>query len=80
MDLPRTGDRYLSGIVSREGKSQRYNPLHMDDTPGVIGAQPKSVHGRSQLNLGYLTHPRQGFERCWPWPPSASTSAICIES
>jgi len=53
------GDRYLSGIVSREGKSQRYNQLRMDDTPGEISAQLESVHGRSQLNLGYLTHPRQ---------------------
>jgi uncharacterized protein (DUF2345 family) len=31
----------------------------MDDTPGEISAQLESVHGRSQLNLGYLTHPRQ---------------------
>lgn len=55
------GDRYLSGIVSREGKSQsqRYNQLRMDDTPGEISAQLESVHGHSQLNLGYLTHPRQ---------------------
>jgi len=53
------GDRYLSGIVSREGKSQRYNQLRLDDTPGEISAQLESVHGRSQLNLGYLTHPRQ---------------------
>jgi type VI secretion system secreted protein VgrG len=65
------GDRYLSGIVSREGKSQRYNQLRLDDTPGEISAQLESVHARSQLNLGYLTHPRedgsadprgQGFE------------------
>lgn len=53
------GDRYLSGIVSREGKSQRYNQLRLDDTPGEISAQLESVHARSQLNLGYLTHPRQ---------------------
>jgi len=65
------GDRYLSGIVSKEGASQRYNQLRMDDTPGQISAQLESAHGHSQLNLGYLTHPRrdgaadprgQGFE------------------
>ena len=65
------GDRYLSGIVSREGASQRINQLRMDDTPGQISAQLASEHGHSQLNLGYLVHPRrdgqadargQGFE------------------
>jgi type VI secretion system secreted protein VgrG len=52
------GDRYLSGIVSREGASVRYNQLRMDDTPGQISAQLASEHGHSQLNLGYLVHPR----------------------
>jgi type VI secretion system secreted protein VgrG len=52
------GDRYLSGIKSKEVKAQRYNQLRMDDTPGQISAQLESEHGRSQLNLGYLTHPR----------------------
>ncbi|WP_332878811.1 DUF2345 domain-containing protein, partial [Massilia sp. S19_KUP03_FR1] len=60
------GDRYLSGIVSKEGGKasaennyrQRYNQLRMDDTPGQISAHLSSAHGQSQLNLGYLTHPR----------------------
>lgn len=52
------GDRYLSGIKSKEVKTQRYNQLRMDDTPGQISAQLESEHGHSQLNLGYLTHPR----------------------
>lgn len=65
------GDRYLSGIVSKEGGAHRYNQLRIDDTPGQISAQLASAHGHSQLNLGYLTHPRregtaaargQGFE------------------
>ena len=65
------GDRYLSGIVSKEGASERYNQLRLDDTPGQISAQLASAHGHSQLNLGYLTQPRcdgradprgQGFE------------------
>ena len=53
------GDKHLSGIVSREGKGQRSNQLRMDDTPGQISAQLESEHGHSQLNLGYLTQPRQ---------------------
>ena len=53
------GDKYLSGIVSKEGASDRYNQLRMDDTPGQISAQLASAHGQSQLNLGYLTHPRR---------------------
>ncbi len=52
------GDRYLSGIRSKEGKSERYNQLRMDDTPGQISAQLESAHGHAQLNLGFLTHPR----------------------
>lgn len=52
------GDRYLSGIRSKEVKALRYNQLRLDDTPGQISAQLESAHGHSQLNLGYLTHPR----------------------
>ena len=52
------GDRYLSGIRSKEVKALRYNQLRLDDTPGQISAQLESEHGHSQLNLGYLTHPR----------------------
>lgn len=52
-------DRFLSGIKSKEVKAFRYNQLRMDDTPGQISAQLESEHGHSQLNLGYLTHPRR---------------------
>lgn len=52
------GDKHLSGIVSREGRGSRLNQLRMDDTPGQISAQLESEHEQSQLNLGYLTHPR----------------------
>ena len=52
------GDKHLSGIVSKEGQAQRSNQLRMDDTPGQISAQLASEHAHSQLNLGYLTHPR----------------------
>lgn len=53
------GDRYLSGIRSKEVNASRYNQLRLDDTPGQISAQLESSHGHSQLNLGYLTHPRR---------------------
>ncbi|HEY0060724.1 MAG TPA: type VI secretion system Vgr family protein [Telluria sp.] len=56
------GDKHLSGIVSREGRGQRSNQLRMDDTPGQISAQLESEHAHSQLNLGYLTHPRRNGE------------------
>jgi type VI secretion system secreted protein VgrG len=52
------GDKHLSGIVSKEGQARRSNQLRMDDTPGQISAQLESEHAHSQLNLGYLMHPR----------------------
>ncbi|HZV66325.1 MAG TPA: type VI secretion system Vgr family protein [Telluria sp.] len=55
-DLP--GNRYLSGIKSREVKGARSNQLRLDDTPGQISAQIASEHARSELNLGWLTQPR----------------------
>ncbi|RJG15726.1 type VI secretion system Vgr family protein [Massilia cavernae] len=53
------GNRFLSGIKSREVKGRRYNQLRLDDTPGQINAQLASEHGHSQLNLGHLMHPRR---------------------
>ena len=55
-DLP--GNRYLSGIKSREIKGARGNQLRFDDTQGEISAQLSSDHGASQLNLGFLTVPK----------------------
>ncbi|WP_306396301.1 type VI secretion system Vgr family protein [Telluria beijingensis] len=52
------GDCHLSGIVSKEGQGTRNNQLRLDDTPGQISAQLGSEHAYSQLNLGFLTHPR----------------------
>jgi len=52
-DLP--GNRYLSGIKSREIKGGRANQLRLDDTNGQISAQLASDHGDSQLNLGFIT-------------------------
>ncbi|MEO7577061.1 MAG: type VI secretion system Vgr family protein [Massilia sp.] len=52
------GDRYLSGIVSREIGGNRSNQLRIDDTAGQIGIQLASDHAATQLNMGYLGHPR----------------------
>jgi type VI secretion system secreted protein VgrG len=53
------GDRYLSGIVSREGASERYNQLRMDDTPGQISAQLASEHGHSQVAAAHRVETAQ---------------------
>ncbi len=52
------GNRYLSGIKTKEIKGQRYNQVRFDDTSGEISSQIASEHAHSQLNLGSLTHPR----------------------
>ena len=52
------GNRYLAGIKSKEVQGDRYNQLRLDDTPAQINAQLSSQHGHSELNLGWLTHPR----------------------
>ncbi|MGZ5199744.1 MAG: type VI secretion system Vgr family protein [Telluria sp.] len=55
-ELP--GNRYLSGARSREAGGQRGNQLRFDDTRGEISTQVASDHAASQLNLGWLTHPK----------------------
>jgi len=55
-NLPTT--RYLSGMRSQEIQGWRGNQLRFDDTPHEISAQLASDDGASQLNLGWLTHPR----------------------
>ncbi|ONN67622.1 type VI secretion system Vgr family protein [Herbaspirillum sp. VT-16-41] len=52
------GNRFLSGIKTREFHGNRYNQLRFDDTPGQTSSQLASEHAGSQLNLGFLTHPR----------------------
>ncbi|MCP1121263.1 type VI secretion system Vgr family protein [Robbsia andropogonis] len=52
------GNRYVSGTKTKEIKGQRYNQLRFDDTPAQISTQLASEHAHSQLNMGYLTHPR----------------------
>jgi type VI secretion system secreted protein VgrG len=55
--LPNT--KYQSGIRSREIRGKRGNQLRLDDTTGQISAQLASDHATTELNLGYLTEPRQ---------------------
>ncbi len=55
-ELP--GNRYLSGIKSREIQGSRGNQLKLDDTTGQISVQLSSDHGHSELNLGFLTQSR----------------------
>ncbi len=55
-ELP--GDKALSGLRSRNHKGQDGSQLLLDDTPGELRAQLASDHATSELNLGFLTHPR----------------------
>jgi type VI secretion system secreted protein VgrG len=52
------GNRYLSGLRSREVRDSRANRLRFDDTPGEISAKLASDHTAAQLNLGFITHER----------------------
>jgi len=52
------GNRYVSGTKTKEISGQRYNQLRFDDTPEQISTQLASEHAHTQLNMGYLTHPR----------------------
>lgn len=53
------GNRFLAGMKSKEINGVRANQLRLDDTTGQINAQLASEHGHSELNLGWLTHPRR---------------------
>ena len=55
--------RFLSGMRSQEIHGGRANQLRFDDTPHEISAQLASDDGTSQLNLGWLTHPRDDYRR-----------------
>ncbi|MBW9336817.1 type VI secretion system tip protein VgrG [Herbaspirillum sp. RU 5E] len=52
------GNRFLAGLRSKEIQGHRYNQLRLDDTPRQISVQLASQHGHSELNLGWLAHPR----------------------
>ncbi len=49
------GNRYQSGLKSREVGGEMANRLRFDDTSGEISAQLASDHSSAQLNLGFIT-------------------------
>ena len=51
-------NKTLSGHKSKEYKGCRYNELLFDDSTNEIRTKLSSEHGKTQLNQGYLIHPR----------------------
>ena len=51
-------NKTLSGHKSKEYKGNRYNELLFDDSTNEIRTKLSSEHGKTQLNQGYLIHPR----------------------
>lgn len=52
-------NKTLSGIKTEEhGNGGQYGELLFDDTTGQVRTKLSSEHGKTQLNLGYLAHPR----------------------
>jgi len=51
-------NKTLSGHKSKEYKGSRYNELLFDDSTGEIRTKLSTEHGKTQLNQGYLIHPR----------------------
>lgn len=56
-DLP--GIKTQGTLKSKEYKGSGYNEVLLDDTTGEVKTQIHSTPGTSQLNLGFLTHPRK---------------------
>lgn len=56
-ELP--GIKTQSTLKSKEYKGGGYNEVLLDDTTGEVKTQIHSTPGASQLNLGFLTHPRK---------------------
>jgi len=51
-------NKTLSGHKSKEYKGSRYNELLFDDSTNEIRTKLSTEHGKTQLNQGYLIHPR----------------------
>jgi type VI secretion system secreted protein VgrG len=51
-------NKTLSGIKTKEHSGVNYSELLFDDTAGQVRAKLSSEPGKTQLNLGYLIHPR----------------------
>lgn len=83
------GNQALAGMKSRELQGNRYNQWLFDDTPGQIRMQLESEHAKTQLNMGYLVHPRnesasprgEGFElRTDAWGTLRAAKGIFIST
>ena len=55
-------NRTLTGIKTKEHHGQQYGELLFDDTTGQVRTKLSSEHGKTQLNQGFLTHPRNEGE------------------
>ena len=51
-------NKTLSGIKTKEHQGGSYNELLFDDSTGQLRTKLSSEHGKTQLNQGYLIHPR----------------------
>jgi type VI secretion system secreted protein VgrG len=51
-------NKTLSGIKSKEYKGGQYGELLFDDSTDQVRTKLSSEHAKTQLNLGYLIHPR----------------------
>jgi type VI secretion system secreted protein VgrG len=51
-------NRTLSGVKTKEFHGLQYNELIFDDTQGEVRTRLSSEHGATQLNQGFLIHPR----------------------
>jgi type VI secretion system secreted protein VgrG len=52
-------NKTLSGIRTKEHFGSQYNELLFDDTPEEVRTKLSSEHGKTQLNQGFLIHPRK---------------------
>jgi type VI secretion system secreted protein VgrG len=52
-------NRALTGIQTKEHHGQQYGELLFDDTTEQVRTKLSSEHGKTQLNQGYLIHPRR---------------------
>ena len=51
-------NKALSGIKTKEHAGGQYGELLFDDSTGQVRTKLSSEHAKTQLNLGYLIHPR----------------------
>ncbi len=51
-------NKTLSGIKTQEYKGSGYNELILDDSTNELRTRLSSEHAKTQLNQGYLIHPR----------------------